>query len=202
MLLFGHMHWNFALFEDYLPIKTVAEYAYCPRAAIYMYLNWENDLRNVFLYEGEMYHKRFQKLLVKHRVTGKQLRNFLVVSRKLKIYGICDSIEEKGDELIPIEYKSGYPEVENYHKIQLALQAFCLSEMFNKEVNFGIIYFRKIHRRKIIDLTSSKDAALKLLEEFRKKIASGNIDLRDFPSCGKRGCSYFSVDNLPQCTQH
>jgi len=188
---------NYKLFENYLPIKTIAEYVYCPRAAIFMYLNWENDKRNVFLYEGELYHRQFQKTKLKHRRRGKQIRNILVFNHDLEIYGFCDAIEIKNSKLIPLEYKSGIPKLELYKKVQLALQSICLSEMFKTNIDYGFIYFRKLHRRVKVELNDEiKNYAIKVLKEFREKISKASIDLNKFPSCNHKGCSYYFVDHI------
>jgi CRISPR-associated exonuclease Cas4 len=204
LLLFKIMFYLFKNSAHYLPIKTVAEYAFCPRAAIYSYLNWENDVMNVFLYQGELYHKRSEKQKLKHRKNKKQKKKFFVFSKTIKVYGLCDIIETSFNKIYPVEYKSGRPVLYYYKKIQLALQSICLSEMFQQNVNEGIIFFYALQKRYRVNIDENlKKDALNILREFRNIIKNLNhINLKEIPSCGRKGCSYYSVDYLPQVISH
>ena len=188
--------------DNYLPIKTIAEYCYCSKAGLYMFLNWENNENNIFLYEGSLYHKNLNKINIKYRENKKQLKNMLVFNHKYKIFGFCDLVEVNKDLIIPIEYKAGYPRINFFHKIQLTLQALCLEEMLKKEIDFGYIYFYKINKRKKVIINEFlKNYAIQKINEFRKLIE--NIDFNNkINGCSKKGCSYFYLDSIPSMVYH
>lgn len=189
-------------FEDYIPIKTIAEFIYCPKAGIYMYLNWSNNLRNPFLFEGTLFHNRLVKSKYKYRNNKIQHKNFLIFNKKLKIYGFCDLVEKEGNYIIPVEYKSGKPEINLFHKSQLCLEAFCLSQMFKKPVKYGYIYFYKTNKRhKIIFNKSLQKIVLLKLFQFKKTISSLN-NFDKYSGCKKAGCSYYLFDTIPMVAIH
>ncbi len=188
--------------DKYLPIKIVAEYCYCPRGGLYMYLNWENNENNIFLYEGSLYHKNLNKIEVKYRKNKKQMKNMLVFSDRYKIFGFCDLVEFNKNLIIPIEYKSGYPKLNFFHKVQLTLQALCLENMLKKQINFGYIYFYKINKRKKVVIDKLlKNSVIQKINEFRNLIKNIEINSQ-IKGCNKKGCSYFYMDTIPSMISH
>lgn len=185
------------LFEEensYLPIKTVAEYFFCERAAFYMLTAWENNFENPFLYKGGQEHRTIDKIPYKHRSAAKIVYRHPVVSNKLRIYGFCDAVEFdiKGKPK-PIEYKTGKVRQNIMHRVQLYLQAVCLGEMYRSPVVSGAIYF--IGSRCRIEVMFSEREMLFILDkikEFRYKIAQA--DIREFRACGSSLCSYSAID--------
>lgn len=187
--------WELNFFSDeFLPIKMVAEYVYCPNAALFMYLNWVNNEKNIFLFEASLYHERSKRGTIKHRDKSIQQKNYFIFSQKHKIYGFCDMIERGKDEktIFPVEYKFGNPQVTLSHKVQLALEVLCLSEMFSTQINYGFIYFYKTNSRVKIDISPSlTQFSISTLRKFRYYIKRSSVN--KISQCKRKGCSYFSV---------
>lgn len=181
--------------NSYLPIKTVAEYFFCERAAFYMFTGWENNLENQFIYKGSQDHRAIERMPYKHRVEGKIIYRQPVVSEKFRLYGFCDAVEfdvKKAPK--PIEYKTGKIRENLMHRAQLCLQAICLEEMYGAPVKSGWIYFVGSRSRKEVRFTSAwKRFVLDKVEEFRNKIY--RLDIRDFRPCGHPLCSYSTIDD-------
>jgi len=179
----------------YLPIKTVAEYFFCERAAFYMLMNWENNLENPFLYKGSQDHRAIEKMSYKHRSAGKITYRQPVISDKLRIFGFCDAVEfNKENNPRPIEYKTGRIRENRMHRAQLYLQAMCLEEMHGVAIPSGQIYFTGSRARRLIKFSKrGKELILDKLSELRDKIA--RADIRDFRPCGHPLCSYAAIDD-------
>ncbi|MCS7183768.1 MAG: CRISPR-associated protein Cas4 [Patescibacteria group bacterium] len=189
-----------SFFENYLPITYIAEFIYCPRGAVYMYFNWENNLKNKFLYEGYLYHKKIKSYQVKHRKNKLQRKNILLFNNDLKIYGFCDVVEFTFDKIYPVEYKSGLPRINDFNKSQLLLQCLCLEYMFNKKVEGGYIYFYKINKRFYLKFdTKFRNFVINKIFEFKsiiEKIKKTKIIGSSINLCNKRGCSYYQIFNF------
>lgn len=189
-------------FEDYISIKNIAEFIYCPRAGIYMYLNWYNDLTNPYLFKGTLFHNNLVKSKYKYRKNKVQYKNFLIFNRKLKVYGFCDLIEKHKDLIVPVEYKSGKPEINLFHKAHLCLEALCLSEMFKTPIDYGFIYFYQSNKRhKVIFDKKLENTVLEKIYEFKQIILHLN-SLNKYVGCNKKGCSYYIFDNIPIVAKH
>lgn len=181
--------------NEYLPIKTAAEYFYCERAAFYMVMRWENNLENRFLYKGSQQHATIERIPYKHRAAGKISYRQFVVSHTNKIYGFCDAVEQtRAGSMCPVEYKTGKTRFNPMHEAQLHLQAFCLEEMYQRRIAVGFIYFVESSERKRLALDKNKrKIILETVAEFREKLRNPRVS--DFKPCGNIHCSYHHIDD-------
>lgn len=181
--------------HTYLPIKTVAEYFYCQRAAFYMLMQWENNLENPFLYRGSQQHQVIERMPYKHRANSKIVYRYPVVSETLRICGICDAVVfPKTGGPYPLEYKTGKTRTNVMHRAQLYLQVACLEEMHSMKIPRGYIYFVESRKREEVRFSAEeKGRVFDTLKEICDKLS--HADIRAFQPCGNPFCSYHPVDD-------
>lgn len=195
LLVFSPPMVSFDQEHAYLPVKTVAEYFYCQRAAFYMVMRWENNLENPYLYKGTQQHQAIERMPYKHRSDAKILYRYSVVSEEIRIYGICDAVvfPEMGVPY-PVEYKTGKTRTNVMHRAQLYLQAACLEEMHGVAIPRGYVYFIESNKRKEVCFSADeKVRVLDTLKEMCDKLS--HPDIREFPPCGHPFCSYHAIDD-------
>lgn len=96
---------------------------------------------NYYTVAGRIIHENVHKENLYEKsscMTGYEL-----YSKKYHIFGQSDIIKFDGNDIYPIEYKRGKSsgELTYNDKIQVSAQILCLSEMFNKPITFGFIYY-------------------------------------------------------------
>lgn len=80
-------------------------------------------------------------------------RRVYLWSDRLRIAGFADIVEERGDELRPVEYKRGRMGQWLNDHIQLCAQGMCLEERTGRTVAGGDIFYWKSRRRVSVDFT-------------------------------------------------
>src|SRR5690606_33116218 len=69
--------------------------------------------------------------------------------------GKMDLLEIEMDDnprYFPVEYKRGKPKVEEWDKVQLCAQAFCIEEMRQVSVTQGAIWYWEVRRREQVSI--------------------------------------------------
>ncbi len=139
--------------DNYLPLSYLNAWEYCPRR---FYLEYElgetQDNEHIIL--GRYLHENInQEGTIKE---GNTLihRQQWVWSENLQISGIIDAVEQRDNQLIPLEYKKGKMAQHLNDHFQLCAAALCLEERTGKEISFGEIFYHGNRRRQKVMFTS------------------------------------------------
>jgi len=137
---------------DYLPISMLNQLEYCERRFWLMYVHSEMEV-NAPVLEGIQQHERAHnggrerdgEITIRRRV--------YLWSDRLRVAGFADVVEEREEELVPVEYKRGRMGRWLNDHIQLCAQAICLEERTGQLVERGEIFYRRSRRRVTVDIT-------------------------------------------------
>ncbi|MCW5590289.1 MAG: CRISPR-associated protein Cas4 [Legionellales bacterium] len=180
--------------DNYLPISALQHYAFCPRqcALINIEQAWAE---NFWTAEGRLLHERVDGGEAEQRGYFRTERSVAVISHRLKINGKLDLLEITGrhpKKYFPVEYKRGKPKIENWDKVQLCAQVFCLEEMRNIEINEAAIWYWKTRKREYMIIDQSlRDLTEKIIIDTHEMIESG---ITPKPTFSKRCLSCSLID--------
>lgn len=170
--------------EDYLAISGIQHFCFCRRqwALIHLEQQWAENRRTA---EGQLDHQRCHD---EHRTEKRgsllTVRGMRVVSRELRLSGVCDVVEFHADpggvslqgwdgtwQPVPVEYKHGHSKESDADRLQLCAQAMALEEMLVCEISTGALFYAQTHRREIVELTpglreKTKQAAAEMNQYF------------------------------------
>lgn len=173
-------------------ISALNHYDYCPRRCYLMFILCEFK-ENPYTVEGEILHDRAHNEGRTKRRDLLQLRRVYVFSKKYNLVGIADLIEEKANEIYPVEYKRGRMGEWKNDRLQLCAQGLCLEEMTNRKIDKGYIFYASSGRRKEVvfddKLRLFTTDTIEMVKELflHRKDPGANLSKR----C--RGCSLYSV---------
>jgi CRISPR-associated exonuclease Cas4 len=142
-----------------LLLSALQHWCYCPRqwALIHLEQVFED---NLFTQRGQALHKRVDD-------PGFEIRNGLRVERALPLFcdrlgliGKADVVEFLSDGTpYPVEYKQGSrhkrADIAACDDLQLAAQAICLEEMFDRNVPEGALYYASSRRRRLVAIDAT-----------------------------------------------
>lgn len=133
-------------------LSALQHYAFCPRqcALIHVEQVWSENAHTA---KGHQNHERAHAGGSEERGGVKTLRGLNLLSRGHGLWGIADVVELRGDQPVPVEYKSGKAKSRLADEIQLCAQAMCLEEMFGVDIPQGFIYHAASHKRREVDFT-------------------------------------------------
>ncbi|MEJ1365253.1 MAG: CRISPR-associated protein Cas4 [Candidatus Sedimenticola sp. (ex Thyasira tokunagai)] len=162
--------------DDLLPISALQHYAYCPRqfALIHLEQIWEE---NRFTAEGQLLHQRVNSGETETRGDLHIARTLRLRSTRLGLTGIADVVEfyrtERGGvklhgcsgawQPLPVEYKRGRSKTDDWDRLQLCAQAFCLEEVFETTIQEGAIFYGKPRRREQVSFDAELRSKTQLL---------------------------------------
>jgi len=178
--------------EDYIAISALQHYAYCPRqfALIHVEQAWAE---NRFTAEGQLLHQRVDSNEVEQRGSVRYERSVSLVSHRFGLIGKMDLLEiESGhpSRYFPVEYKRGKPKLEEWDKIQLCAQAFCIEEMQNVSVQEGAIWYWEVRRRDPVAIDSQlRELTLLTISGARALIETGVTPKPQVSRTRCRACS-------------
>ena len=138
--------------EHSLPLAYLNAWEYCPRRFYLEYQLGENA-DNEHMIIGRHLHRNVDtdgqytegdKVIYRHQ---------WVWSDRLHIHVIIDAVEEKDNQLIPIEFKKGRMANHLSDHFQLCGAALCLEERTGKTINYGEIFYYANRRRQRVDFT-------------------------------------------------
>lgn len=183
--------------DHVLTISALQHYAYCPRqfALIHVEQVWAE---NRFTAEGRILHERVDSGVSEKRGDIRYERGVLLQSQQYKLTGKMDllEIETKGEHIkyFPVEYKRGKPKVQDWDRIQLCAQAFCIEEMRDTQVMEGAIWYWEVRRRESISIDNELRATtVSVLEGAHALLASG---ITPPPTEDKKKCNACSLVDL------
>lgn len=148
--------------DDFIMISALQHYVYCPRQCGLIHVDdvWHE---NLFTTRGNILHDKVDTDTYETRGTKRTVRGLRIHSFRLGITGRCDVVEfrdlpagrqgtKRGEEILPVEFKSGEPKEDISDKVQLCAQALCLEEMLNTNITHGAFFYGKIRRRNVIEV--------------------------------------------------
>lgn len=141
--------------DDFIMISALQHYVYCPRQCGLIHVDdvWHE---NLFTVRGNILHEKVDTDTYETRGTKKTVRGLRIHSYRLGITGRCDVVEfrdlKNGEEVMPVEFKSGEPKEDISDKVQLCAQVFCLEEMLNTKIIHGAFFYGKIRRRVVVEI--------------------------------------------------
>lgn len=162
--------------QDYIPLSYINTFVYCPRRFYYEFVQKEM-LVNEHVEEGKIKHSRTEEQMQGRSEKGKIVsRKQYLASERLRISGYADVVEEKGEEIYPIEYKKGRMGNWLNDKIQLCLQGMLMEEWKNKSIHYGYLYYIKSNRRKKVPFDEGlRKASLEAVAKAWEVASSGLI---------------------------
>ncbi len=156
----------------YLTTRDVQEYVYCPR---FIYFIRVMQLRPQPTYKMKRGNAKHEQLIRRHMhekdETIEKYYNIYLRDDELGLIGLLDYLETDGDELIPVEYKTGNPQSgteTDYHRAQLVAQALLVERRFHRYVRRVKVIYEKLPAPIIYDLSGAeKIRILRMLDEIR-----------------------------------
>ena len=161
---------------DPIPLSALQHWAYCPRQCGLIHLE-QAFADNLHTARGQAVHRLVD-------TPGYEIKSGVRVERALPVWcdrlnliGKADLVEFHPDGMVyPIEFKHGAKRQKLHDDIQLAAQATCLEEMFDRPVPKGAIFHASSHRRREVAITLD---LRRLVEEtaaaIRAMLASGKL---------------------------
>jgi CRISPR-associated exonuclease Cas4 len=137
---------------DYLPISMLNQLEYCERRFWLMYVHSEMAI-NAPVLEGIQQHERAHTGGLERDGETTIRRRVYLWSDRLRVAGFADVVEEREEELVPVEYKRGRMGRWLNDHIQLCAQAICLEERTGRPVQKGEIFYWRSRRRVTVDIT-------------------------------------------------
>ena len=152
--------------EEYLLLSGIQHFCFCRRqwALIHLEQQWQENLRTA---EGRLDHARCHDEK-QHEKRGDLLivRGMRVISHSLRLSGVCDVVEFRGDFAgvplqgwegtwlpMPVEYKHGTAKETDADRLQLCAQGIALEEMLACTIEQGALYYAQTRRREIVAFT-------------------------------------------------
>lgn len=163
--------------EDLLPISALQHYLYCPRqcALIHLERQWSD---NQFTAEGHALHHRVDERRPASRLGVRTETALPLVEHALGLIGVADIVEflPAGESWhpYPVEYKRGRPKTHRGDDVQLCAQAFCLEQMYEREIAEGALYYGRVRRRHVVHFDAALRAlTLRTIDEARALLRQG-----------------------------
>lgn len=183
------------MIEPSIPIAALEHAAYCRRqwALIHVDRYFADNDDTV---KGHIAHERVDEEGSTLRSAIRTERRLPVWSDELGLHGYCDVVEFDGDEVRPIEYKSGKRAVDAA-KVQVAAQAMCLEEMLSVSIGAGAIYLVGSNKMVPVEIDGSlRQEVRSLADELRERLEERALPA---PANDRRcdGCS-LSQNCLPE----
>ncbi|MHA1265550.1 MAG: CRISPR-associated protein Cas4 [Candidatus Helarchaeota archaeon] len=156
----------------YLTTRDVQEYVYCPRFIYFTRVMQLRPLPTYKMQRGNSRHEQFIRRQTHAKEAGlEKYYNLYLRDDELGLIGLLDYLELDGDELVPVEYKTGNPQPgteEDYHKAQLVAQALLVERHFHRFVRHVKVIYEKLPTPVIYELSGvEKVQILQILEEIR-----------------------------------
>ncbi|QSJ20204.1 CRISPR-associated protein Cas4 [Nostoc sp. UHCC 0702] len=150
--------------QYYLPLAYLNAWEYCPRRFFLEYELGENAV-NEHMIIGRHLHRNVDD-------EGKYVEGDKVIYRhqwvwcdRLLINGIIDAVEEKDNQLIPLEFKKGRMANHLNDHFQLCGAALCLEERMGDFIPYGEIFYYANRRRERVNFTPALRQATELAIE-------------------------------------
>jgi len=158
-----------------LPVSSVAELLYCPRNFYYRVVEGAEET-NVHVTAGKVEEQRRDAYTRLERDEYVQYRRIHIASPTLGLSGILDVVEEKDEEIYPVEFKTGQSKDKLNDAVQLCCQALLLEEQLGKDIEKGYIYYTGSKRRKLIWFDQQlRETTRQAIAEAKRIVLSNEI---------------------------
>jgi CRISPR-associated exonuclease Cas4 len=142
--------------DQFIQLSSLQHYVFCPRQCGLIHVEGAWD-ENVYTVRGNILHEKVDTDTYETRGALKTVRGLKIHSFRLGLAGRCDVVEFResrsgGQEVLPVEFKSGQPKHDISDEVQLCAQALCLEEMLNMQVKRGTFFYGRIRRRVQVDI--------------------------------------------------
>lgn len=182
--------------DDFIMISALQHYVYCPRQCGLIHVDdvWNE---NLFTTRGNILHEKVDTDTYETRGTTKTVRGLRIHSYRLGITGRCDVVEfrqtKNGEEIMPVEFKSGEPKDDISDKVQLCAQVCCLEEMLNTKITHGAFFYGKIRRRDVVEIDNElRLQTEKIIASVRDIVSTKKVPPAEYTSkC--RNCSLYDI---------
>ena len=134
------------IMDNYLPLAYLNAWEYCPRRFYLEYVLGEMA-DNEHLILGRHLHRNIDRTGVYQEGEVTLHQQQWVWSDRLQISGIIDAVEERDEQLIPLEYKKGAMGRHLNDHFQLCGAALCLEERTGRTLTHGEIFYHANRRR-------------------------------------------------------
>lgn len=159
-----------------IPLSALQHWAYCPRqcALIHQEQAFADNLHTA---RGQAVHHLVDQPGYVLKAGVKVERSLPLWSERLGLIGKADLVEVHPDgTLFPVEFKHGRKHRAVHDDIQLAGQAMCLEEMFERAVPMGAIYHASSHRRREVEIDETLRALVtETVVAIRSMLESGHL---------------------------
>lgn len=184
---------------DPIPLRALNQACYCPRLYFLQYVDSIMPI-NEYVEDGIFQHRRVDDpaLELRTRKDGDvfHTRSVSLSSESLGLTGKLDLIEERGDEIVPIEYKrSSWPTGQEGRigywendAVQLCGQALLLEENLGKRVDRGVIYYKGSKSRVDVPIDESLREKTFATILLIRKLASQDAPPEPLPAELRRRC--------------
>jgi CRISPR-associated exonuclease Cas4 len=139
---------------DLVPLSALRHYSVCPRqcALIHVEQIWEESRLTA---EGRILHERVDEGGSEKRRDVRRVFALPIRCLRLGLTGKADVVEfhRQADGIwqpYPVEHKRGRRKKEDWDRVQLCAQAFCLEEMLGVSVSEGALFYGKEQRREVV----------------------------------------------------
>lgn len=137
---------------DYLPLAYLNAWEYCPRR-FYLEYQLGEMADNEHILVGRHLHRNVDQ-------EGQNWEGGTLIHRhqwvwhdRLRVNGIIDAVEERDDQLIPLEFKKGRMANHLNDHFQLCAAALCLEERTGRKITDGEIFYHGNRRRQKVMFT-------------------------------------------------
>lgn len=182
--------------DDFIMISALQHYVYCPRQCGLIHVDdvWSE---NLFTTKGNILHEKVDTDTYETRGAKKTVRGLRIHSFNYGLTGRCDVVEFtdtlNGEEINPVEFKSGEPKDDISDKVQLCAQVFCLEEMLNVTIIRGTFFYGKIRRRVIVEMNNELRIQTEGIIGSVREIVSKKIVPATEYSSKCRNCSLYDI---------
>ena len=187
---------NYRLGQDAINVSALNQYGYCPRRCGLIYLEGEFE-QNLHTARGNAEHESVDRVAHLAGRDGARVEYALPIwSETLGLVGKCDVVEFWPDgTLYPVEYKHGPKKKRLNDDLQLAAQAMCLEEMFQRPVEHGAIFHVANHRRRELVIDDwLRERVRGTIAAIHDLLATGRLP----PPVNDRRCPECSLRDLCQ----
>ena len=182
---------------EHVNISALNQYAYCARRCALIYIDGEFT-DNLHTQRGNAEHARVDKAAHMTKRDGARVEYALPIwSDSLGLIGKCDVVEFWPDGTIyPVEYKHGPRRAWLNDDLQLAAQAACLEEMFERSIPCGAIFHATSKRRREVVLSNTlRQQLVESVAEIRALIGQTKLPP---PTSDTRRCHECSMRDICQ----
>lgn len=181
--------------QDPIAISALQHWAYCPRQCALIHQE-QSFVDNLHTSRGQAVHHLVDQPGEAIKAGVKIERSLPLWSERLGLIGKADLVEIHPDgTILPVEYKHGRKRQAHHDDLQLAAQALCLEDMFDRSVPRGAIYHATSHRRREVAIDNHLRAAVAdTLIAIRAMLASNRLP----PPVNDRRCRECSLSVLCQ----